>query len=416
MADDTDGAAPDRLVPDDATTEPGDVAGPGTTDARDPEAPWVEVAVPPFPDLPVELLEAHATAHRELEHAVGGLSPDAVRTLGRWLTDHTTTALAGIYPSISGAVTQPLFPPPRAFLSRRHVERRSGVAEAYRYIDVQVTLARMGLEPHPLRIETPFVLHALVEGRRTSDDETNPAVLRSRTSAWVARVSPYAHPPAAVVRPLAERIVIDAAMTDAPAPAVAAWIAFCWMSLHPWVDGNGRTARLLYLLVAARSTPSLDLGAIELMTERRNDYVQALQQGQWTTPTWDAELLDATPFAIRTTQWSVLGAQRNRRRAEALDACVGEVAALGGLEDAAAALIVHAGIERLLTPAHLEELAIDTDEDRTAPAAALEALADLGALVRRPLPPSRRVDGRPGVGYAPAPALSEPIARLLAAT
>lgn len=72
-------------------------------------------------------------------------------------------------------------------------------------------------------------------------------------------------------------------VSRAPVPPVirAAWLAFTTMTIHPFVDGNGRSARALFL---AESTDGLeavlDWGVLEQWSLRRFDYVSALQVGQ----------------------------------------------------------------------------------------------------------------------------------------
>lgn len=367
------------------------------------------VGVPDIPSLDDDLLASWHGSHRAAADAVGALGPELERALRRWARGHLLLGLAGRSPSLSGGETPPLLPAPRAFLSAHDRARLAGTAAAFDHVDVRIALVGRGLETELLRPETPYVLHALAESGTTGFEDTNPGVLRTRVAGWLQSVSPYVHPPADLVRPIIDLLVATATTASAPAPAVAAWTAFTWMSVHPWVDGNGRTARLLYLLLTGPHLPlDLDLGVVEQMTYHRGAYVAALQAGQHVTPVYDPDRLDASPFAAAATRWSVEGARLLRERARVLGAADARLAdARPDLDEAARALSLWVGLERHAPASRFERPADPTLAVMVAPVPELEALCEVDAICRRPLPASRRPPGTaPTIGYAAGPAVT----------
>lgn len=80
-----------------------------------------------------------------------------------------------------------------------------------------------------------------------------------------------------------------------PPPVVAAKVHFALASIHPFVDGNGRTARLLADLVLQQSNWSVDgmLSASPVLLDTRQEYYDALRRTQGLD---FVERVDVTPF------------------------------------------------------------------------------------------------------------------------
>jgi len=352
--------------------------------------------------LKSEDIEAWSAAHHGAAVAVDRLGAALGATFRRWYVGHLVVALAGRSPSLTGGRRPQLLPAPRAFFSDYDHNRLAGTAAAFDHVDVRIALVRDGFEPVLVRPETPFVLHALAESGATGSEVTNPGLMRTKVASWLATVSPYVHPPAEMARPIIEELVATMAASQEPAPAVAAWAAFTWMSVHPWVDGNGRTARLLYLLLTGSHLElDLDYGVVEQFTFQRRAYVEALQAGQHVTPVYDPDVLDPVPFTRAATAWSIEGAALLMVRARVLELAAQRLgASRPDLADGQVALALWVGLERVAS-ADAFASGRSSSTTMTAPIDDLEELCGLGVAARRPLPPSRRTRRWAGIGGGP---------------
>lgn len=367
----------------------------------------IDLGLPEIPTVPEEQLAAWWGAHGRQARALDLLAPPVRGALDRWWRDRCLESMAGITPSTSGGEDVPLFPAPRAFLSTTDVARLESTRSAFDHVDVRLMLADQGVDRTLLRPETAFVLNALAEGGQTGRHITNPGQLRVKDSGWIVRANPYNMPPPPVISHLVDSLVdrvADVVGTDhQPSPALGGWAAFTFLSIHPFADGNGRTARLLYLLLASRGLPHVDLGAVERLGRNRRAYVDALQSGQWTTTNWDPRRLDPAPFVEQLTAWSTEGALLHERRANAIGAVAEAVAGIlppldPGREGPAIASIVGAWLDRVVDVASLTEPIVDEVEDVDV-GRSLESMVAMGAMERFPLPASRRRHGVPTVGY-----------------
>ena len=143
----------------------------------------------------------------------------------------------------------------------------------------------------------------------------------------------YTGPPAAWVPDLLEGMFEELPrwLADNPVEIAAAKAHFLLVSIHPFGDGNGRSARLLADLILARAQCDVD-GMISLsgaIRGRRADYYAALQESQG--PTF-AESVDVTSFVrfhtaalIEATQALSNSGFALRYAQLALEAAFGEV-------------------------------------------------------------------------------------------
>lgn len=356
------------------------------------ETVLLEVALPAVPEVSAEALDHWYETHNTTAERIAALDIQIQSVLNDWRLDRCLEGLAGVTPSISGQIVAPLFPAPRRFLSRTDLERLAGSRAGIEHVDVRLALVTDGLDQALLHPETPYVLHALVEGRPTGDDITNPGIIRVRDSGWKVRRTVFHPPPADMTRPLVDLLVETIVSRPSSPPALAAWALFTFLSIHPFVDGNGRTARLLYLLIASMGLRTLDLGALEAVALSRPDYLEALKKGQSTTPVWDPRLLDASPLVEVMYRWSIWGARRHTLQAEALASIDERLRAeLPGLTPAGAALIIRSWLER----------GIGRDPGDRWGLHDLESLVDAGLLRRGRLPASAYDSRRPEIAYTP---------------
>lgn len=346
------------------------------------------LAVPRLPPVDPALLAQHGAAHAG-DGPGDGEGPRSV--LERWTIAQTTDGLAGLTPAFTGtvapgvAVDPGVFPPPRAFVSpsqRRRVERAAdGLAwvqeRRRRAADERSPLIDAGLLP---------VLHAVVGAGEPAERGR----YRSGPSAWSSRHNPYAPTDPDAIEGVVAGIATTAAaaLVDGVAPVVVgAWASFATVACHPFADGNGRIARLVYLLLASAPETTIDGGAIEVMARHRPLHVAAVTAGEAGVARWDADGLDAGPFTDAMIRFSIAGAQTRRHRLarlEAADARLTEVIP----DQVLRAAVLWTWIRRMATRF---DPGVDPDS--------LEVLTSAGALERHPIPASRRIPGAGGVGY-----------------
>jgi fido (protein-threonine AMPylation protein) len=278
------------------------------------------VSVPHLPPLPADLVTEHHDRHTELAQAVDTATPSARRLLIMLERRLMVESLGYVQPVVDSPVRQPLAVPPRAFLTRRHERRLAGAAASFRYLDSRVAMVHDGLLPRVLSPSTPIVLHALLEGPQTDSRETNAGMIRATNTSWRPESNAYEHPPAEQCEQLVAAAVELASAAPAPACARAAWLVFTMLSIHPFVDGNGRTARALYLAVASEALPlGVDWGVLEQWSIARDAYISALQAGQQ-IGRYDPEQLDPYPFMLFATETSINGASLTLQRLAAIEA------------------------------------------------------------------------------------------------
>lgn len=113
----------------------------------------------------------------------------------------------------------------------------------------------------------------------------------------------YTGPPATWVAGLMSGLIeqIGQWMHDEPAETASAMAHFGFVSIHPFADGNGRTARLLADLILALRKRDAD-GMISLssvISGRRGEYYEALQTSQGSTYTERVDVTDFVRFHSR---------------------------------------------------------------------------------------------------------------------
>ncbi len=128
----------------------------------------------------------------------------------------------------------------------------------------------------------------------------------------------YTGPPAAWVGDLMDGLVqqIRQWMEEEPPEIAAAMAHFGFVSIHPFADGNGRSARLLADLILALTKRDAD-GMISLSSVirgRRSEYYDALQASQGSTYSERVDVTEFVRFHTRVIADAVLQLQA---RAEA---------------------------------------------------------------------------------------------------
>jgi len=265
------------------------------------------MSVPAIPYIDADLLAAHAQAHKSLAETQFSLPVDTVRLFRDQQRRLMTESLANVQAVILRAENQRMVLPPRAYLSSTQAARLSSAANAFRHIDSRVAMVSAGALDQVVDSTTPLVLHALLEAG-THGKETNPGMLRTSVTSWLPHASRFTHPPAEVIAELYDATMHMIMYADVPACVKGGWTTFTMLTIHPFVDGNGRTSRALYMAIVAPSLPLLiDWGALEQWAVWRTHYVAALQAGQ-NTDAYDYTRNDARPFVTFAIESSIDGA------------------------------------------------------------------------------------------------------------
>ncbi len=353
--------------------------------------------LPAIPELPAAFVAQWLNAHDANAEALAEMPPSLAAHIQAWQSEHSLEGLGGIAASVAGAVELPLFPSRRAFLSEHDQARLAGCRAGLDHVDVRLKLRREQRVDRLLEPETPFVLHALVEGPDTTGDASNPGLVRANDTRFAMRRATYSLPDPTTARRLLAAFtshLTDEAQEQKHADlAAGAWAIFTFLAIHPFADGNGRTARLLYLLFSSRGLRVPDLGALEMLTLDRQGYINALADAYNVTEQWDPAALDATAFTDLVASWSMRGANVYRQR-------IASAGAAGSVADE-----MHVGLSRpevgWIVRLWMDGSWIGRNGE------AFDHLVDRGMVERFPAPPSRRIGNRPAIAYRLVPALRD---------
>jgi Fic family protein len=132
--------------------------------------------------------------------------------------------------------------------------RERDVREVLHYHHALEYMERVAREPRPVTESVVRTLHGLVEhGRRkpTPYRDGQNAIRHSRTGAMVY-LPPEAKDVHGLMKELCSWIRNTLAQGELPVPVLAALAHYQFATIHPYYDGNGRTARLLTTLLLHR--------------------------------------------------------------------------------------------------------------------------------------------------------------------
>jgi Fic/DOC family len=248
------------------------------------------MTVPPLPPLQDDGLKLHARVHDQLAQRWDD-STD-VLPLMRFVQHRVLVESHAKVQPVDNSHERGLFPRPRSFLTTEYDMRLAAAEIAFRYIDTRAAMVDRG------------ELATLLD--------------RATQSKWHPDKNPMQHPLPHEVPGLVDAAIDLATRAPAPAIARAGWLAFTLLCIHPFVDGNGRTARMLFQGMAAADTPlGVDWGAVEQFSLRREDYVTGLKSGQQ-VKRYDPSELDPLPFMEFALECSIDGAILVLRRLESL--------------------------------------------------------------------------------------------------
>jgi hypothetical protein len=320
--------------------------------------------LPPIPVAPERVLVAHEAAHDRWAATIAGADPVVSTLFGHLQMRLLIESAANVTPIVPVTGHAP-FPPRRRMLAPVHLDRLAGCRMGVRHLDVRATMRRSGHIGPLFDAETPMVVNALVESAQPADRETNPGLPRATPSNFDPSESSFLPPPSDSVRAL----LLDATevVNAAPVPPIvrAAWYAVTLFAVHPFVDGNGRTTRLLFHAALGDGLPiGFDWATIEQWSVHRRAYVDAIKRTQ-VGATYRGPSIDASWFLEFAVASSIAGAELCVERVELLDRFV-DRCRVAGMSDEMLLVYGAIAVDRNVHAEDLHVLPGDADGHRAA--------------------------------------------------
>ncbi len=189
------------------------------------------------------LMSIEADRQAIVELPFDGKMLASLRETARLIATHYSTQIEG------NRLTQAQV---QEVLSGAHFpERQRDETEVRNYYRALEEVERLAQLPQPITEESVRRLHGIVlSGRSTPTpyrDGQN--VIRDSASGAIVYLPPEAHDVPALMADLMMWVTEEMRRGDLPAPLLAALTHYQYATIHPYYDGNGRTARLLTTLL-----------------------------------------------------------------------------------------------------------------------------------------------------------------------
>ena len=182
------------------------------------------------------------------QHAWSPVIEEEIRFRARLRSTHFSTRIEGNRLTLAEAE--------RVVRNRRvqFAGRQRDVREVDNYWHAMLQVETWAKNKSPITEEMIRKLHAIVEKgprRRPSDYRTQQNVISDSESGGIVYMPPEAKDVPSLMADLVEWIR-EAERSDVPPPIIAGLAHYQFVTIHPFMDGNGRTARLLATLVLHR--------------------------------------------------------------------------------------------------------------------------------------------------------------------
>jgi Fic family protein len=173
---------------------------------------------------------------------------DSLRRTARLLSTHYSTQIEGN--RLTAAQVRQVVEGEGGFPGRERDE-----AEVRHYFAALEYVERLGQVSAPLAEKEVRIIHGLVmTGKpRASRYRDGQNVIRDGRTGRTVYMPPEAKDVAPLMRDLVHWVNVVLAAGELPAPVVAALAHYQFATIHPYFDGNGRTARLLTTLLLHRA-------------------------------------------------------------------------------------------------------------------------------------------------------------------
>ncbi len=259
------------------------------------------------------LYPSYLKSHSDLEDALKISDPRVFALWHKYTMLSTVINLANIAPTYRGPRHKKLFPKLREFLSQYEKTRIDGVKAAFAYVDTRNTVLAKGLDVGAYLPESPYVVHALLEGQVPNPRYSNPGM--ARVTPVEVKWDTYAGTEA---KSKFEGMFCDVLSADLPHLVKAAYVQLITVYLHPFVDGNGRVSKLLYLLFAGSELPrGIDFNLFEVISQDKEafessqlDAISGVIKGEFN--------MSSNPVSIYFLEKSIEGAKLGLRRINVL--------------------------------------------------------------------------------------------------
>jgi cell filamentation protein, protein adenylyltransferase len=218
---------------------------------------------------------------------------DSLRRTARLLSTHFSTQIEGN--RLTRSQVQKVVEGEGSFPGRERDE-----AEVRHYFAATEYVEKLGRRTEALKEKTVRTIHGLVmTGRRTPTSyRDGQNVIRDARTGRIVYMPPEAKDVPALLRDLVRWINSSLAAGELPVPVVAALAHYQFATIHPYFDGNGRTARLLTTLLLHRSGYGLNgiYSLEEYYAANLDGYYAGLSQGPSHNYYFGRAEADVTPF------------------------------------------------------------------------------------------------------------------------